>query len=106
MAKQKITIQWHNGGDLDYQASLDALEAYSPAPDVSATIRIKGAIDQSGIRALMGLADAQDLTVNVTLTAEWDENVSQLRLFPPDGSDWAEGMAEGDMDRLRDSLGT
>ena len=106
MAKQRISIQWSNTSGSDYNASLDALNAYSPTPDIKATIRLKGAVPASVITEIMELSDDNGLELGITLTAEWDEGVKQLRLFAPDGSEWAEGLGEGKLDDLRDTLGT
>ena len=81
---QQIQIRWNSGADEDYEASMEALRGYSPAPDISAAIRLKGKMSQQAVRDLVEVAGQFGLEVQVTLTASWldEDEVHQLRLFP------------------------
>ena len=84
MSKQ-ISIRWDSGNGTDYEASVQALRAYTPRPDITASVRLKGSMAQDTIQALVELAAAHSLETHITLTATWpdDSEMLQLRLFPP-----------------------
>lgn len=81
---QQIQIRWNSGSDEDYEASMEALRAYSPAPDIAASVRMKGTMSQQAVRDIVDLAGMFGLELQVTLTASWldEDEVHQLRLFP------------------------
>ena len=84
MPKQ-VSIKWDSGMERNYGASVDALREYTPQPDLSASIRLKGSVDESVVEAIAELADTHSLEIHVTLTATWPKEAEhlQLRLFGP-----------------------
>ena len=56
MPKQ-VSIKWDSGMEHNYGASVDALREYTPPPDLSASIRLKGSVDETVVEAIAELAD-------------------------------------------------
>ena len=82
MGKQ-ISIRWDNSRGEDYEASVQALDRYVPAPSTTVSMKVKGDVSPAVVEKFAKLASRHHLELGVTLTATWPENEGQLRLFPP-----------------------
>ena len=81
----KIQIQWDSGMDDDFEASMQALDAYRPSPEIKVNTRLKGVMPPDAIKEIVRLAELHQVEVQVTLTAAWeaDQSPFQFRLFSP-----------------------
>lgn len=87
MANPQIQIRWDSDMREDYSASVKALYAYNPVPELKVSLTIKGHPSESVLRQIVGIANDHELDVGLLLTATWEKDggPSQLRLFPPEG---------------------